>query len=277
MQLPANFRPGAFIGTAEAYARYRPPYPRPMLDDLIARAALGSAAELRASGALLDLATGPGRVALDLAGTFARVLAVDLEPEMVAVGARRAAERGIDNITWMVGRAEDLEIVAGTFDLITIGEAFHRVEQAVVAANALRWLRPGGCFATLGADGRFSGDVPWQVKLRTVRAHWAERAFPDGYGALIPGQAADGAGREGVLLAAGFAEAESRDFAEAVEVDFESIVGILESSSVCSRNVLGSDFEPFRRDLRAALGADGSSRFPETIRWGYTLGRKPNA
>lgn len=197
---PRNLAPGAFAGAAEAYAEYRPPYPRRMLDDLLARAALGS------RDALLDLATGPGRIALDLAPSFERVVAIDVEPEMIAVAQAAAARRGIDNVAWRVGRAEDLDIPAASFDLITIGEAFHRLQQSVIARKALDWLSPGGCLATMGSDGRFSGDEPWEVALREVRGRWLERAFPDGWGLALPGQSDEQKAREQVLREAGFVE-----------------------------------------------------------------------
>src|SRR4051812_29894557 len=133
MDLPANMRPGAFIGTAEVYAKYRPPYPQQLLADLVASVE-------GEHQFLVDLATGPGRVALDLAAWFERVLAVDLEPEMTALARRRSTDRGIDNIEWRVGRAEDVDLAAGSADLVTIGEAFHRLEQGRVARLALGWL-----------------------------------------------------------------------------------------------------------------------------------------
>ena len=268
MDVPANLRPGAFAGTAEAYARYRPPYPREMLDDLLARAGIGDDASL------LDLATGPGRIALDIAGSFARVLAVDAEPEMIAVAERRAAARGIGHITWHVGRAEDLDLPAATLDLITIGEAFHRLEQRGVAASAARWLRPGGCLATLGSDDRFTGDEPWEITLRAVRERWLARAFPDGWGRVLPGHVEGPEAQDGVLRDAGFV-LEKHEFERTLELSFEDIVGHLVSTSICSRRALGDDFEAFRSDLRAALGADDTTRFREAIRWGYTLARMP--
>src|SRR5512144_2037025 len=161
-EMPINLRPDAFSGTADAYARFRPPYPPILLDDLLERAAVGT-------GVLVDLATGPGRIALDLAARFARVVAIDLEPDMIEVGRRRAAERGIANVEWHVGRAEDLDVAPSSVDLVTIGEAFHRLEQSVIAAKAFGWLRPGGCLATLGTEGRFSGDAEWHVRIRIVR------------------------------------------------------------------------------------------------------------
>jgi ubiquinone/menaquinone biosynthesis C-methylase UbiE len=94
-----NLLPDAFAGAAVAYARHRPPYPAALLDDLLARAAIAP------GGALLDLACGPGRVALDLAAAFETVWAIDLEPEMVEVGRQAAGRRGVENITWFVGRA----------------------------------------------------------------------------------------------------------------------------------------------------------------------------
>ncbi len=127
MDTPPNLRPDAFAGTAMAYLRHRPPYPKPLLDDLLARMAG------RKATALLDLACGPGRVVLDLAAAFDTVWAIDLEPEMIEVGKHEAARRGIGHINWLVGRAEDLELAPSSLDLITIGEAFHRLDQPVIA------------------------------------------------------------------------------------------------------------------------------------------------
>src|SRR5260221_3883312 len=97
-----NLLPDAFAGAAVAYARYRPPYPRAMLSDLLARAMVAP------HGGLLDLACGPGRVALDLAASFETVWAIDLEPEMIGVARQEAAARCLRHVTWVVGRAADL-------------------------------------------------------------------------------------------------------------------------------------------------------------------------
>ena len=267
--IPANFRPGAFAGAAEAYARYRPPYPRRMLDHLLARAGIGR------GGVLLDLASGPGRIALDLAGSFDRVAAVDIEPDMVAVGRAEAARRGIENVTFELGRAEDFEAPPASFDLVTIGEAFHRLEPRIVATKVFAWLKPGRCLATLGTDNRFSGEQAWEVALRDVRDRWLPRAFPGGWGTVLPGGALDQADREAVLRAAGFVEIEEHTFEEELEFGFDKIVGYLASSSVCSRRVLGADFDAWAADLQAAVDADEATRFTEHVRWGYTLARTP--
>jgi SAM-dependent methyltransferase len=270
MSLPWNLAADAFSGAAEAYARYRPPYPSALLRDLLERAAVG------AGGTLLDLASGPGRVALDLAPAFATVLAVDLEPEMVQVGRAEAARRGVQNITWQVGRAEDFGAAPDSIDLITIGEAFHRLDEATVAAHALGWLRPGRCLATLGTDGVLAGDDPWHATLRGVRDRWMARAFPDGWGLTVRGASTGQEPRELVLREAGFIDVESRSFDVLREWTLEEIVGYLQSTSVCSRKALGDGFDAFIAELRTALlDLEPSLRFHETITWGYTLARKP--
>lgn len=269
MQVPANLRPGAFAGTAEDYATFRPPYPPAFLALLLARAGIERGC------ALLDIATGPGRIALDLAPRFERVVAIDLEPEMIDVAKRRAAGRGTDNVQWLVGRAEELELADGSFDLITIGEAFHRVEQAVVVANAFRWLRHGGGFASMTMGGRFLEDEPWQLVVREVRHRWMTRAFPEGVGTVLPGGVEDQAGREAVLLAAGFVDLEVHQLEERRSATADEIIGYLASSSTCSRHVLGADFPGWESDIRTALAEFAT--LPETFRWAWTLARKPRS
>jgi ubiquinone/menaquinone biosynthesis C-methylase UbiE len=268
MTEPPNLRPDAFAGTAAAYARFRPPYPTTLLQDLLARAGVAP------HGLLLDLACGPGRVALDLAAAFESVWAIDLEPEMVAVGQQAAAHRGIDNVSWFVGRAEDLAAPAGAFDLITIGEAFHRLDQSLVARQALGWLKPGGCLAMLGAEGILDGREAWQVTVAEVARRWMARAFPGGWAVARPGAEVGPGSQARVLQAAGFIEVTQHTFEEPRDWSFAEIIGYLESTSVCSRKALGGDFEAFEAELRSALPAE-SPTFHETSSWGYTLGRRP--
>jgi SAM-dependent methyltransferase len=266
----SNLLPGAFAGTAAAYARHRPPYPAQLLRDLLARSACPP------GGALLDLACGPGRLALDLAASFATVWAVDLEPEMIEVGRREAMRRGVGNVSWFVGRAEDLAATQGGFDLITIGEAFHRLDQVMIARHGLGWLKPGGCLATLGCESILDGQETWQQAVAEVARRWMARAFPGGWAVAREGAAIGPGGHADVLREAGFIDVTDRSFHEPRDWTFDEIVGYLQSTSVCSRKALGGDFAAFEAELRAALLDPAPSQaFHETMTWGYTLGRKP--
>jgi len=262
METPANLRDDAFAGTAEAYLRFRPPYPRALLGDLVTRAAPA------AGGTLVDLACGPGRIALDLAGAFGTVLAIDLEPQMVAVGQREAARRAIGNVTWRVGRAEEAQIAPGSVDLITIGEAFHRLDQTAITAKALAWLKPGGCLATMGMGGPLAGGEAWKAIVGSVARTWMPAGWAQGAAGAEIGPGASGR----VLRRAGFAVFESPDFEAAHDWSFDEVVGYLHSTSVCSLRALGEGAAAFEAALRAALG---EGPFHEAQTAGYTLGRKP--
>jgi SAM-dependent methyltransferase len=262
-----NLQADAFAGTAAAYLRYRPPYPRALLADLVVVARLSKAP------VLLDLACGPGRVALDLARHFERVWAIDLEPEMIATGREEAARRGIRNVCWLKGRAEAAAVAANSVDLITIGEAFHRLDQAVIVERAQAWLKPGGCIATLGTDGLLAGGEPWKELVGAVARRWMQLAYPGGWAKGRAGAALGPEGVERLLNGAGFVDVQRRLFEQLRTWSFEEIVGYMKSTSVCAEGALGAAFPAFEADLKAALNAEGPP-FQERLRCGYTLGRK---
>ena len=264
----SGFPVDAFSGTAAYYARYRVPYPQALLDDLLTRARVSG------DGRLLDLACGPGRIAIPVAVSFAEVWAVDLEPEMIAVGRREAERRGIGNIMWLTGKAEDLEAESASFELIVVGEAFHRLNQRFVAEKALGWLAPESCIATMGCHGIMSGTESWQrIVAETVR-RWTERE--SGHGSAKAGQARGPENCERVLREAGFVDVESLAFVQRQDWTTQSIIGYLYSTSFCSRRVLGEKAAAFEADLTDTLRAhDPGGLYGERMRCGYTLGRRP--
>jgi SAM-dependent methyltransferase len=260
-----NFPPDAFAGTAEFYLRYRVAYPAELLLDLAGRA--GSKGE----GRLLDLACGPGRVVLAMARWFREAWAVDLEPEMVEVGRREAARRGVSNVRWSVGRAEELEAPEASFRLVTIGEAFHRLDQPRIARQALRWLRPGGAIATLGSHGILMGQEPWQRLVADFVQAWVRAPSAGPLPASGPEHC------EAVLSAAGFSGVASHPFTFPYCWTVDSILGYLYSTSVCSRRILGERAGAFESGLASALlGHDPGGQYRENMRFGYTFGRKPD-
>jgi SAM-dependent methyltransferase len=123
----------AFGGHAALYARRRPSYPQSVFDAL--DAALAGA---RTHG--VDLGAGSGQATKELAKRFQRVTAV--EPD-----ARMAAEfPAIENVTVVNAAAENVAFETGSVDAVIAATSFHWMKQSAVAANAHRWLRPGGVF-----------------------------------------------------------------------------------------------------------------------------------
>jgi ubiquinone/menaquinone biosynthesis C-methylase UbiE len=267
-----NLSPDAFVGTAAAYARWRPPYPAALLQWLVREAGGGPATRL------LDLATGPGRIALDLAGAFTEVWAQDLEPEMVAVARARAEQRGISNIAWSVGPAEALDAPDHHFDLITVGEAFHRLDQPLIAAKARRWLKVGGAFATMGGGAILTGSRDWQLAAVELARRWTAKTFPNGWAQARTGVDPSIEASIRVMESAGFQLVAERRFAKPQTWTFEAVLGYLHSTSVASRKVLGEDADAFAEDLKTTLApfADPEGLLRDEIDFGCTLFRNPD-
>lgn len=94
---------------------------------------------------VLDIATGTGHTALALAPHVARVVGLDLTPEMLAEARRAAAAGGAGNVEWVQGDAVALPFRAGTFDLCTSRAAPHHFSDLRRAVNeVVRVLKPGG-------------------------------------------------------------------------------------------------------------------------------------
>lgn len=93
-------------------------------------------------GRVLDVAAGPGNVAIELlARGAAHVTALDLSFNMLREGARR----GQDDLTWVNGDAQRLPFADATFDAVTISFGLRNVPDPELALREFaRVTRPGG-------------------------------------------------------------------------------------------------------------------------------------
>jgi SAM-dependent methyltransferase len=138
------YDPTIYLGAAAHYRPGRPAY-SPALEAVLTRE-LG----LDGSGRLLDAGCGPGVLTVRLAHLFGTVVGLDPDAGMLAEGARAADERGITNIRWVRGLAEDLPAVApGPYRLVTFGQSFHWTDEQRVAEAVYDLLEPGGALALI--------------------------------------------------------------------------------------------------------------------------------
>ncbi|MGH8012318.1 MAG: class I SAM-dependent methyltransferase [Candidatus Binataceae bacterium] len=94
---------------------------------------------------VLDVASGPGYVALAFAPHCARVIGLDATDRLVARARVTAAERGITNVWFALGDVERMALRASGFELATCRFAFHHFPHpATVIAEMCRVTRPGG-------------------------------------------------------------------------------------------------------------------------------------
>jgi SAM-dependent methyltransferase len=93
----------------------------------------------------LDLATGPGTIALELAARGARVLGIDISPALIEEAKKLAEARGLeDRISFRLGRAERTGEMNDSFDLVTAGQCWHWFQSEAATTECKRVLRVDG-------------------------------------------------------------------------------------------------------------------------------------
>jgi ubiquinone/menaquinone biosynthesis C-methylase UbiE len=106
---------------------------------------------LRAGETVLDVCCGSGGSALPAAeavGPNGKVVAIDLAERLVALGAAKAHERGLDNLEFRTGDMLALDHPDGAFDVvICVFGIFFVPDMAAAARELWRMVRPGGRIA----------------------------------------------------------------------------------------------------------------------------------
>jgi ubiquinone/menaquinone biosynthesis C-methylase UbiE len=118
----------------------------PNLDAMLERAALTGRERV------LDVGCGAGHTALAFAPHVAEVVALDMTEEMLAEAARLAAKRGLANVSFRRGFAEELPFPDDAFDVVTSRFCAHHYADPVRAtAEVARVLRAGGRYLLVDA------------------------------------------------------------------------------------------------------------------------------
>ncbi len=126
-------------------------------------------------GTALDIGTGPGTQAIELAKRGFAVTATDLSEAAVQQAIIRAEQAGTV-VSWVVDNVLK-STVSGTFDLIVDRGCFHvlpPLKRGVYIEQIKRWIRPGGflllkCFSPL--ETRAGG--PYRVTYEELTALFA--------------------------------------------------------------------------------------------------------
>lgn len=120
----------------------------PTISDPERVARLIRAVQPGATDRVLEVATGPGYVAMGFAAVAQEVVGVDLTAAPLALAEQRRQELGLQNVRFQQADAAHLEFTDGEFDIVLCRLGFHHFDQAPqVLREMARVCAPHGTVA----------------------------------------------------------------------------------------------------------------------------------
>lgn len=127
-----------FGNQAENYTKYRKPYEKELYEFLFS---LVSGKNKR----ILDVACGTGKSTEPLLRNEIEVVGCDHDPLMIEEAKKQAVLKNLP-ITYVVAEAEKLPFIDSSFDVVTVGTAFHWFVNEKSIAEIKRVLKSNGLF-----------------------------------------------------------------------------------------------------------------------------------
>ncbi|TQM83825.1 methyltransferase family protein [Saccharothrix saharensis] len=253
---------------ADYYHRYRRGYPPEALDVVV------DVFGLTPDDVAVDLGCGTGQVTVPLATRVRAVVGVDPEPDMLAHGRRAAAERGVANVSWVVGTDADVPALRaalgdGSVGAVTIGQALHWMRHDDLFREASSLVRPGGGVAVLtNGTPLWLQDADWSRALRAFLEEWL--GAPAG-GACGTDEESRSRYRRSLADAGFRVDVHGVDYTDTLDV--ESVVGGVLSALPADR--LPADRPTFADRIRRAL--EPHAPFTEHVHVTVLTGTGPTA
>lgn len=258
--------PQSFKDVAEYYSKYRPGYPKKFFDYLVSKF------KLAGTGELLDLGCGTGQLAIPLAPYFIEVVGLDPSEDMLAEAKKQAKEKGIHNIIWQQGIAEEISPALGFFKLATIGYAFHWMKAELVLKKLYEIIESNGGVVVVW-DDLSPNNSPKAEQWRDKQSEIVKKYLsPDRTKKEIITQTEN---FEPALKNSHFRTVElyNLDYEKIWSVD--SLIGLQYSRPGSSKDVLGDKAGAFEKELTSELlKIEPSGKFVENLRVKALIARK---
>jgi SAM-dependent methyltransferase len=254
-----------FKSAASHYLTGRPAYPARLIETV------SKLCGLTPRSRVIDLGCGPGQLALAFAPFAQSVLAIDPEPEMLALCRAQVAEAGHVHIEVQQASSIDLNQRFGRFDLVVIGRAFHWMDRTATLQVLDTMIEPGGAVVLFGDR---------HPKL-------PENDWIDTFDEIVEQYASTDAGRairkspnwvthEAVLLASSFRQLERYSVIDTYHLPVDRIIDRALSRSSTTTARLGGQAEEMVAELRRRFSAeDHSDGVAEIVEATALIARRP--
>ena len=155
----------------DAYVAHRP-FPRELSDQIIQNGSITAASRV------LDLAGGPGDLALALAQVSEHVSLMELSKGFVSAATKRAKQRGV-KLTTIHESCNRLVYDDAQYDVVTISQALHWLDDVLVCRGLCRCLRPGGSFFVIQGAFNVEEDHPlsYIFGAKSILGHRQKQSF----------------------------------------------------------------------------------------------------
>ncbi len=163
-----------FTQQAQAYAA------NPSITSAERLARLVQAVHPRAGARVLDVACGPGYVALAFAQAGCEVVGIDLTAAPLAIAEQKRRELGLSNVRFQVGDAEQLPFAEQEFDIVVSRFALHHCEDAqrVLAEMARACREQGSVVVEDLVTSEYPARAAYQNHFEQLRDPSHTRALP---------------------------------------------------------------------------------------------------
>ena len=237
-----------FRSTAEYYAQYRLTYGESAIGYLKDRY------DLDDSSRVLDLGCGTGQITIPIAEYAGEVVGMDPNQEMLTKAEEAARTTGVESVEFVRGSDSNLSDDLGSFTLVTMGRAFHWMDQHRTLRRLRSMVDVGGGVAILDDSNWFtSGNKEWQKAVYDLANDYLSD-LPDWIGS----EDVEYEDPWDEMIAEYFDDVESITYEREHEWNLDSIVGYVFSLSYCSPETFGDDRQAFETELREFLaGYDG--------------------
>ncbi|WP_371802203.1 class I SAM-dependent methyltransferase [Candidatus Lokiarchaeum ossiferum] len=243
-----------FGGAASFYARYRHKCHGKIVN------VLKSEFQLDGTGRLLDLGAGSGQSSIPYIKLFREIIAVEVNPEMMAEGKKKLAEMNIKNIKYHNSAAEDIEESLGLFQLTICGSSFHWMDKTKVLGKLEGLIEPSGGIAIFssigGVTGLWNSLEPIDIKIKRIIQRYLGEKRKAGKEEIY---SQDQKSFTDYLSESQFNQFKEYSIPISYTQSIDEYLGLLFSTSFANQELFGEEIKNFENEVRSCL----KSEFPE--------------